>query len=276
MKRTFTFLTIVALGLWVSDAFTNSSVAPANHTGAPGESNCTNCHGGTLNPNLADVQLLENGAAFTEYIPGTTYNLTLRIVEPAQRFGFSLVARKGTAQAGQIILSEPNRTFLQNASSRQYISHSSGGIIPTATNTGSWNFQWTAPVQGTGEIVMYASLNAANGNGNTAGDKIYTRNFPINESNPANAKIISWNPGLNVFPNPASNFVNIHFEVDNTDIYTAFLFDVQGRKVANVLNQSLEMGTQSVQVPTENLAKGMYFLHLSNKGRVLTQKIAVN
>jgi hypothetical protein len=219
---------------------------------------------------------LSNGTAFTEYIPGTTYNLTLRIVEPAQEFGFSLVARKGTAQAGQIILSEPTRTFLQNASSRQYISHSSGGIIPTATNTGSWNFQWTAPVQGTGEIIMYSALNAANGNGTSTGDKIYTRNFPIDEAIPSNTGNITWNPGLNVFPNPAADFVNIHFDVDNNDPYTAYLFDVQGKKVANVLNQSLEMGTQSIQVPTNNISKGIYFLHLSNKGRVLTQKIAVN
>ncbi|MCX6195996.1 MAG: T9SS type A sorting domain-containing protein [Flavobacteriia bacterium] len=63
---------------------------------------------------------------------------------------------------------------------------------------------------------------------------------------------------LNVYPNPASDLVNISFEGENTD-YSISLMDIQGRVISSreIANAS---GEQVVSFSTENVAKGSYLI----------------
>lgn len=57
---------------------------------------------------------------------------------------------------------------------RQYVEHTSAGIVPTAFGSKSWTFVWNAPAQFSGRVSFYAAGNAANGSGEPDGDYIYT------------------------------------------------------------------------------------------------------
>ena len=58
--------------------------APASRTGAPGEANCTACHGGGANDGSTTSSITFSGSN-NEYQPGLTYNMTLSINNGANK-----------------------------------------------------------------------------------------------------------------------------------------------------------------------------------------------
>ncbi|MFM7911161.1 MAG: choice-of-anchor V domain-containing protein, partial [Bacteroidota bacterium] len=139
---------------------------------APGEANCTSCHGGlAVNSGPATRTLTFNGSAASSYVPGQTYNLSLTVTRATRnKYGFQLKVEDGQGGDAGTLISTTNRTWLQQG----YLNQSGSGNTSTSSGTITWNFQWTAPAAGTGPVTFYFSSNAANNNGSTSGDEIYT------------------------------------------------------------------------------------------------------
>lgn len=78
---------------------------------------------------------------------------------------------------------------------------------------------------------------------------------------------------FNVYPNPASDAVNVSFEANNND-YTVSLTDLQGRTIATK-NLSKLSGTQLVTFSTENIAKGSYIVTIASNGLKRTKNVVV-
>jgi uncharacterized protein (TIGR03437 family) len=160
-------------GLNGAPASANSGGAPTRTTGAPGEQNCTQCHGGAA-VNSGGGTLAITGVP-TNYSPNQEATITVTLTQAGRNtFGFQLTAIDDQGRkAGDITATDNNRTFATTGNVqgnlRQYITHSGGG-----TNPGGWSFTWKAPAQAVGRITFYAAGNAANGNGGTGGDLIYT------------------------------------------------------------------------------------------------------
>jgi hypothetical protein len=78
---------------------------------------------------------------------------------------------------------------------------------------------------------------------------------------------------LNVYPNPASDVVNISFEAANAD-YAISLMDLQGRVVSS---QSLTnaFGTQLISFSTESISKGSYIVSIKSNGMTTTTNVVV-
>ena len=78
---------------------------------------------------------------------------------------------------------------------------------------------------------------------------------------------------LNVFPNPASDLVNISFEGQNTD-YSISLMDIQGRVISSreIANAS---GEQVVSFSTENVAKGSYIVTVTSNEATTTKNVVI-
>ena len=78
---------------------------------------------------------------------------------------------------------------------------------------------------------------------------------------------------LNVFPNPASDQVNVTFEGENTD-YSISLMDIQGRVISSreIANAS---GEQMVSFSTENVAKGSYIVTVTSNGATTTKNVVI-
>ncbi len=78
---------------------------------------------------------------------------------------------------------------------------------------------------------------------------------------------------FNVYPNPASDLVNISFEGENTD-YSISLMDIQGRVISSreIVNAS---GEQVVSFSTENVAKGSYIVTVTSNGATTTKNVVI-
>jgi len=167
----------------IYNALTSSGGAPLGFSSAPGESNCSTCHGGiAVNSGPATRILTFNGATATSYVPGQTYNLSLTVSRATRsKYGFQLKVEDSQGGDAGTLISTTNRTWVQQG----YMNHSASGNTSTTSGTITWNFQWTAPAAGTGPVTFYFASNAANNNGGTSGDEIYTDAVTLLESTPS-------------------------------------------------------------------------------------------
>jgi hypothetical protein len=151
-----------------------------SHTDAPGETNCTACHSDfPVNSGTGSV-LITGVPAY--YVPNQSYTITVKTSqEDAVVYGFQLTAIDNLGRRAGT-LTPPTQATPQmqivsgivGANTRQYIEHTEDGIAPVAFGSKSWTFTWTAPAQRVGRIGFYAGGNAANSDGSSAGDYIYT------------------------------------------------------------------------------------------------------
>ena len=147
---------------------------PEGLTGSPPNgANCTQCHvGNTLND--ADGSLM---LTIPEtYEPNEIYTIVVNLSRDGQsRWGFEMTALDGNgARAGSFEVSDAANTQLKEKDSKQYIMHTSAGSAQGTEDENQWTVEWTAPDADIGPITFYAAGNAANGDGGTAGDYIYT------------------------------------------------------------------------------------------------------
>ena len=205
MKR-FLLLTGIALGAavgWLAfdppaprEVSANSALPPLGVTGAPpGEGTCFNCHAGALNDGVGSVTIT---GMPTPYMPGQTYTLGVTVQRTGQsRWGFEITALKASDNTAAGILSstaqltDTTRTF----SGRMYVSHTTlNGQDGTflGSSSGVWTFSWTAPAAGAGAVTFYAAGNAANGNGSSTGDFIYTTNASSMEGTATDVSATTW------------------------------------------------------------------------------------
>ena len=79
---------------------------------------------------------------------------------------------------------------------------------------------------------------------------------------------------INVYPNPATSFVNIEVTSDKAQQFNASVVDMMGKTVY-VDQFNHDGGTGIYKINVNNLAKGVYFLHLNSENGQSVQKIVV-
>jgi uncharacterized protein (TIGR03437 family) len=183
------------------------------YTNAPGDAGTclqSGCHVGTLNTGGGSVTVaFPNGATYT---PGVKQHLVVTIADPTQRaWGFQLTARAatGNAMAGGFAFTDANTLLMcatpnlqifqaqcQNVKADgcansttscpanqtlQYIEHSTSGYSASLGHTGSYSFEfdWTPPATNVGNVNLYVSANAANGDLLPTGDHIYNKSISL-------------------------------------------------------------------------------------------------
>ncbi|MGH9766924.1 MAG: choice-of-anchor V domain-containing protein, partial [Blastocatellia bacterium] len=183
---------------------------PPSQTGAPSEGTCASCH--------FSFPLNSGGGTFTitglpaNYSSGQEVDITITLTQSNRAlYGFQVTALNDAGgQAGTLIVTDPARTQTVTGSvggGRTYIEHTFGGTTPSATNQGIWTFRWRAPATSAGRVTFYAAGNAANGNGSTDGDFIYTTTAvtqPVAQPAPTIANL---NPNLATAGGPAFTLI---------------------------------------------------------------------
>jgi hypothetical protein len=158
-----------------------SSTGPSPaFTGAPGEDTCIACHTGGAD-NEGPGVIFVTGIP-KNYRPGQQFQITVTTEqEDAVTFGFQMTAIDSEGkQAGEFIVPTEESAETQirpgtvGGKPRSYVSHNINGTIPTEFGTKSWSFTWTAPSTRIGKVGFYAAGNAANSDGSSSGDYIYT------------------------------------------------------------------------------------------------------
>jgi len=157
-----------------SSAFAFSFLAPpAEKTGAPNESTCMDCHlGNDLNASDGSLML----TVPETYIPNEVYTVVVNLSHTGQsKWGFEMTALDADgARAGAFAADDAGNTGLTEANDKQYIHHTTAGTAAGTNDAHSWEFEWTAPDADIGPITFYTAGNAANNDGGTTGDYIYT------------------------------------------------------------------------------------------------------
>jgi hypothetical protein len=219
---------IVVGGLltWSISALTYSGGPPDSYTNAPGESNCTSCHGGSsLNGGGAFNNItLTTSTALTALQPNTTYTFNLGFSQSGRTtYGFQLCvlpasATSSSASIGTLIASS-SETQLSSSTSpnRTYLMHDVSGTSASGSIK-TWQFQYTTPNTINVSPVFYVSINAANGDNSSSGDLIYARTFA------ATVLPVKWgnieaflnNRGVNVKWTTLTEINNNYFEIQRS------------------------------------------------------------
>lgn len=183
---------------------------PPSQTGAPGETTCASCHG--------SFPLNSGGGTFTitglpaNYSAGQEVDITVTLTQSNRAlYGFQVTALNDAGgQAGTLIVTDPVRTQTVTGSvggGRTYIEHTFDGTTPSSANQGSWTFRWRAPATSAGRVTFYAAGNAANGNGNTGGDFIYTATAVTQPAAQPAPTITNLNPNMATAGGPAFTLI---------------------------------------------------------------------
>lgn len=78
------------------------------------------------------------------------------------------------------------------------------------------------------------------------------------------------------YPNPANDICNIIFTIPGTSVVNADLYDLNGRKMMNLMNNAtLTSGRYKIPVDIRTFANGVYFYTITVDGVSYTQKLVV-
>ncbi len=78
---------------------------------------------------------------------------------------------------------------------------------------------------------------------------------------------------LTAFPNPFGNELNVRFQATQSGRYDLQLFDVQGKRVADIFSGNVAVGEQQVQWNNDGLPNGFYFLRVVQGNRSTVRKL---
>lgn len=176
--------------------YASASGPEARSTGAPGDNPnaCakSGCHVGTaVNGGPAGnkgVEIIFPTALV--YTPGVKQRWRVEIKDTANRdaFGFQATARlaanPATQQAGTFTPGENQVVVCSNDNVRpaggcpssnpiEFISHNPPRSLPF------FEFDWTPPSHNSGDVQVFVAVNAADGNGQNTGDRIYTASYTL-------------------------------------------------------------------------------------------------
>lgn len=239
------------------------------HTGAPGESSCTGCHGGTANTGPGSLTLVLSDTTL-RYVPGETFDATVVMRQIGrEKFGFVGLALKdaGNTTIGTFTIDDVVRTRTYNDGPRKYVSHTPCGADATPPDSLSWTFHWKAPATNVGNITLYLAGLAANHNHALSGDDTYTLKVHLVPDSVSSVNAPAVGSRLQLWPNPATEFV--HFDLaeenTNTSAFQIEIFTATGRLLCRT---SLAQNKVSIA----DLEAGVYHLRVSERdGTVLGQ-----
>ncbi|MEO8211489.1 MAG: T9SS type A sorting domain-containing protein, partial [bacterium] len=81
----------------------------------------------------------------------------------------------------------------------------------------------------------------------------------INEFVPIDYKL------YNNFPNPFNPSTNINFDLPKSDFVNLILYDISGKEVMKLINETLPAGSYKYILNAGNLNSGAYFVKLQSK-----------
>jgi hypothetical protein len=236
---------------------------------SPGESNCTDCHGGI--PNSGPGSLAISSATLTDwkYKPGQTYEMNVTVAQTGIKlFGFAMEALTSAGEdAGTLEVIDINQTHLDSSdisgTMRQCITHSFNGGRTDDSHT--FTFKWTAPAKDVGPVTFYSAGNAANANNLKTGDAIYTKSQVVMPVPLGINKQQANDADVQFFPNPTRDQLMIRTE--SKDKMTVSIFNPDGQlliRKENIFSRSF--------IDVSALSAGTYFAKVETTTGVAFRK----
>lgn len=244
------------------DVHSNNSGAPSGNTGSPGDnSTCGNssCHNNNTTPQAGTLVITSNIPG-SGYISGNTYTISVIAGHTTfGKFGFQVSPQStnGTLR-GTLVVTD--NTQMQLTGSGKYITHKSGAGTQ-GTNLGigfskQWQFNWTAPAPGSGDVTFYGAALFANANSLKTGDSVRVATLLVQESATNGINNLSKLKEVKLFPNPANSFINLNLP-ENSEL---LIINMSGK---TVMQQNANSGLNTIDI--SNLPSGIYFAKMQGK-----------
>jgi hypothetical protein len=233
----------------------SSGGSPAGYTNSPGDGqNCSHCMGGTATPVTGWITSNIPG---TGYVHGSTYTITVTATGSGDK-GFQVSPQDIAGNLmGTLIAGTGNKLVGSN----KYVTHNAAQTGDNVT----WNFQWTAPSPGAGNVTFYGSIAVGKLNTKTTTLTVSQSTVGIGERK---------QPVISVFPNPAHHSFTVTIPVQEPGSVKLDLLNTNGGVVLNLFQEPVGAGefvrTFSVDIPA-----GIYLLRSVNGEKNLINKLII-
>lgn len=242
----------------------------------PGEetATCAVCHASfALNSGAGGVAI----DAPSAFAPGETVRITVTVDNQtapaaggAARQGFQAVVKDAATDEPVGTVAVVDAAATQLVGGDVYVTHTAGGTAQSA-----WAFDWTAPSAPPAAVRVYAAGNAANGNGGTSGDHVYTATADLAAATVATAPPVS-TPAFGLSaprPNPVRSGATVRLDLSGVAVrgggvavreggVAVRVVDGRGRTVRD-LGRAV---AGPLAVPTAGLAAGRYAIVADGPG----------
>jgi len=222
--------------------------APEASAGAPGEEDCSACHGSNAGSGKVTLEL-EGGA--TSYTPGQKTRVKVTIDDSAaRRWGFQATARpqaNARTSAGAFATADAQTRILRSGV-LEWITHTNAGTRRGTAGPVIFEFDWTAPSSDVGTVAFYVAANAANNDGSSSGDRIYKATVNLSAGAGGGARPAFTSQGvtnLNGVPGLAPNGWAV---ITGTDLASV------ERSASPVFGRALDTTLGGVQVKVNDVA----------------------
>ncbi|HRI35408.1 MAG TPA: hypothetical protein PLD02_16785 [Saprospiraceae bacterium] len=274
------FLTIT---LWISLIFILVSLTPdiippcdspvvGDHSGAPGETNCSGCHSSPVNPDIPDLQF-QTGNADSTYQLSKVYTIQISIKKVNHdKFGFVCTSLDTLNKAqGTFGVIDVSNTRKFSSGGRSYLSHTPCGA--DSKDSIQWSYKWTAPSTNKGKIKIYMAMLVANHDHGLAGDTTYTRILSLEPNLSTGIENNTTLQKSKVYPSIISNEIFIEFKDQyDGELKEIELISLEGRliekwitdgsKLRLVLRNKLNVGVYILKVKHNEIIENFRLLKL--------------
>lgn len=257
----------------------NSGGSQAAKTGAPGEQNCTSCHGGSTlagaNENLVVLTDASNNVV-SSYQVGQTYTVSLNMASNPSKKGFQATALTNTdVMAGDFTTGVTTQISSSQIAggTRKYANHKSNS---NTSATALWSWNWTAPATNVGNVTFYVASNKANNNGAPSGDQIYLSQHVIIAPSTVGVEESEFQSFFKASFNVEKNGVDLQFSSLKVDKMHINIVDLTGKSVLskNLGMSKIGVNSEFVSFPTQ-LPKGYYVVNMFLNNKATSNKIVV-
>lgn len=100
-----------------------------------------------------------------------------------------------------------------------------------------------------------------------------TVDLPIQLEEPASVEDDQIITGLNIFPTPANDFINLEF-IGQTEYLNIGIFDLTGNEIITQ-KMTVNQGVNSLKIPVNNFSEGVYFIKISDGKQFKTGKFSI-
>lgn len=280
MKSKITVVTLIfitgllLLTLSGDNVYSNENGAPVMVTGSPFDGQTcakSNCHTG--NPVTATPGIITTTIPASGYVGGSTYTVSVTCSQAGiSCWGFEVSPQTATGTLlGTPVITNTTTTQIKSA---KWITHKLAGI--TGANTKTWNFDWVAPVSGTGDVTFYGAFNYCNGNGAKTGDFIHTSSTTVNEflvsgvTEKNNAE-----KTFTVYPNPVQNGSQFSVYLDEASDVKMNLLSLNGSLIHLLCDEKQVSGSYIYEFNKRDVKPGLYIVQLLTAAGTTVKKIVI-
>ncbi|WP_430406252.1 choice-of-anchor V domain-containing protein [Fluviicola sp.] len=251
----------------------NQAGSPGGRTGAPGDATCTQCHSGTVQSgsgfNL--VTLTSGGTPVTEYLPSTTYQVTVSMSTNNAKNGFEIVAlNPSNTMAGTFAITDGTHTKTIVSGGKTRVTHKLAG-----TSLTSWSFNWTSPATNVGTVTFYLATNQTNSNSDDTGDVIRTSQHLFGSQ--AGIEEAASKVETRIGYQASTNSLNIQLDSKVDGSVFVNVVDLSGKSVFTEDMGTVSSGESALSVRLDReLISGVYLVNVSVDNNMTMKRVFIS